>query len=146
MCKFCEALSWKKKFARASHKQYPDHRSVYSVALVDRIFVKGRKGGSCGTSVDYRNKGCGYQLNFCPECGKYLKRSRELSPRCFDCGLPYPFPDLVLPDEVWMKISPESGTLNGLLCPTCIAARLDAKGLWYDTGCYKPMKEVPNED
>lgn len=74
MCKFCEALDWKKKLARMVEKQYPNHRRVYSVALVDRIFVKGRKGGASSTSTDYRNKGCGYQLNFCPECGKYLKR------------------------------------------------------------------------
>ena len=77
MCKFCEAYEWKKKYEKATRAQYPNYVRRYSVALIDRIFIKGRKGGSCSTGVDYRYRGCGYQLNFCPECGKPLKRIRK---------------------------------------------------------------------
>lgn len=57
--------------------------------------------------------------------------------RCEDCGLEYPFPDYVLPDDVWKRIAPKPDG-NGLLCPTCIAKRLDAIDLWYNDGYYKP--------
>lgn len=50
---------------------------------------------------------------------------------CFDCKRPYGdehgFPDLIIPLEVWIKISPH-GNEAGLLCPSCICKRL------YDAG------------
>src|SRR3546814_1466042 len=46
---------------------------------------------------------------------------------CHDCGRPYGnehgFPDLVIPNDVWRRISP-SGNDGGLLCPSCLCARL----------------------
>lgn len=45
---------------------------------------------------------------------------------CFDCGLEYgdvSFEDLVIPNWAWRKISPTKD-LGGLLCPSCICARL----------------------
>lgn len=51
---------------------------------------------------------------------------------CYDCGRPYGdehgFPDLVLPDEVWKRISPKEDG-GGLLCPSCICKRLYDAGL-----------------
>lgn len=51
---------------------------------------------------------------------------------CEDCGLPYGdehgFPDLLIPDDVWLAISP-SGTFGGLLCPNCICKRLHDRGI-----------------
>jgi hypothetical protein len=50
---------------------------------------------------------------------------------CYDCGRPYGdehgFPDLIVPLEVWNRISP-TGNSGGLLCPSCICKRL------YDAG------------
>lgn len=46
--------------------------------------------------------------------------------RCADCQRPYGsagFPDLIIPNWAWRQISP-SGDENGLLCPSCIIARL----------------------
>jgi len=43
---------------------------------------------------------------------------------CRGCGRPYSdpgFPDLIVPDDVWERISP-SGDSGGLLCPACIIA------------------------
>ena len=51
---------------------------------------------------------------------------------CCDCGRKYGdefgFPDLVIPHDVWAKISP-NGDSSGLLCPSCICQRLHAAGL-----------------
>lgn len=53
-------------------------------------------------------------------------------PICNDCRRPYGdeygFPDLVLPNDVWKKISPSGGD-GGLLCPSCMCARATALGL-----------------
>lgn len=58
------------------------------------------------------------------------------SAHCADCGMEYgTFPDMILPDDVWARIAPNEGG-NGILCPTCIAKRLDKIGLWYRDGYY----------
>jgi hypothetical protein len=38
------------------------------------------------------------------------------------------FPDLIIPYAAWKEISP-TGDDGGLLCPSCICARLQAKGI-----------------
>lgn len=47
--------------------------------------------------------------------------------KCHDCERPYGdehgFPDLVVPSDVWARISP-TGNAGGLLCPSCICKRL----------------------
>lgn len=51
---------------------------------------------------------------------------------CYDCERPYGdehgFPDLVIPLDVWKRISP-SGNEGGLLCPSCICGRLYKAGI-----------------
>jgi hypothetical protein len=51
---------------------------------------------------------------------------------CYDCGRrygdKYGFSDLIIPDSVWLKISP-TGNDGGLLCPSCICKRLVELGL-----------------
>lgn len=50
---------------------------------------------------------------------------------CGDCGRAYSLgPDLVVPDDVWERISP-SGDEGGTLCPNCIHDRLVAQGFEY---------------
>jgi hypothetical protein len=59
-----------------------------------------------------------------------------MTANCADCGMEYgTFPDLILPDDVWARIAPREGKY-GILCPTCIAKRLDKIGLWYKDGYY----------
>lgn len=52
--------------------------------------------------------------------------------RCVDClrryGHEHGFPDLVIPDSAWEKISPK-GNGGGLLCPSCICKRLHDQGI-----------------
>ena len=61
---------------------------------------------------------------------------------CADCdrsyGNEHGFPDLSIPNEVWVRISPTSDE-GGLLCPSCICKRL------YDAGieCYGAFMSGP---
>lgn len=77
MCKFCEAMETHRRVDTIMKKTDPDMEHRYSVAIVRRMFFKGRKGAK-GSSTDYRHQGCGYKLNFCPECGRDLKQ-KEVS-------------------------------------------------------------------
>ena len=50
---------------------------------------------------------------------------------CFDCKRSYTdpgFPDLVIPYWAWKQISPTNDD-GGLLCPSCICARLEKAGI-----------------
>jgi len=51
---------------------------------------------------------------------------------CYDCGRQYGdeygFPDLVIPNYIWRQISPTKDD-GGLLCPSCICARLFKAGI-----------------
>jgi regulator of replication initiation timing len=70
---------------------------------------------------------------------KYTKEERPCGTygKCYDCGMPYSeFPDMVLPNELWELINPSQYKGAGLLCPTCMANRLDFIGKWYKTGLY----------
>ena len=78
MCKFCEAMESHRRVDVIMKKHDPDVSYRYSVAIVKRIFMKGSKGAR-GSSTDYRYQGCGYALNFCPECGRDLKKKTEYS-------------------------------------------------------------------
>jgi hypothetical protein len=56
---------------------------------------------------------------------------------CYDCKMHYEeFSDMVIDDDLWEEISPTYWKGAGLLCPTCIANRLDFIGKWYDNGMF----------
>lgn len=71
MCDFCNAMKKNRFFDRIAQQNALDGSCRYSVAIVSRIFIKGRRGCQ-GRSTDYRNRGCGYVLNYCPECGRKM--------------------------------------------------------------------------
>lgn len=60
-----------------------------------------------------------------------IAEARRMQTCCMDCGRKYGdehgFPDLVVPNDVWARISP-TGDEGGLLCPSCVCRRL------YDAG------------
>lgn len=76
MCKFCEAMESNRRVAAILKQHDPDVDHRYSVAIVSRTFIKGRKGPR-GSSTDYRYRGCGYALNFCPECGRAITKKEK---------------------------------------------------------------------
>lgn len=54
-----------------------------------------------------------------------------MSAQCADCGRDYGapgFPDLIIPYWAWKQISP-TGDDGGLLCPSCICARLEISNI-----------------
>lgn len=57
-------------------------------------------------------------------------RSREMN--CEDCERTYGsangFPDLIIPNDAWRRIS-TNGDTSGLLCPSCICKRLHDAGI-----------------
>ena len=58
--------------------------------------------------------------------------ARKVKARCYDCKRPYGnehgFPDMVVENDVWRRISP-NGDETGLLCPSCICARVHKAGM-----------------
>lgn len=77
MCKFCNAMDIRRKVDTIFKIKYPNEEHRYSVAIVNRTFRKGEKGCS-GSSTDYIFRGCCYDLNFCPECGRRLTKNSAI--------------------------------------------------------------------
>lgn len=78
-CKFCEAYNrykyvddFKERFD-LEHGETDKVIREYTVAIVVHGWFKSKGKKSAGRSTDYRYRGLGYKLNFCPECGKKLK-------------------------------------------------------------------------
>jgi len=69
--------------------------------------------------------------------------------QCYDCkrkyGDEYGFPDLIIPLDVWRQISPTKNE-GGLLCPSCICARLAKKKIKcygaFTSGAIKSVSEI----
>lgn len=68
---------------------------------------------------------------------------------CADCNEPYGsprFPDLIIEDWAWKRISP-TGDEGGLLCPNCICARLHIEGVFsrsvFTSGYLALVDETP---
>lgn len=60
---------------------------------------------------------------------------------CYDCKLDYNdprFQDLVISDDMWLKISP-TGDPGGLLCPNCMCGRL----VKLNVRCYGALMSGP---
>lgn len=73
-CKFCKEL----EMAISSAEKWNENDVKplfyeYTVALVSHYWTKERGKENAGRTTDYRHKGLGYELNFCPECGKKIK-------------------------------------------------------------------------
>lgn len=77
MCQFCEALQTHRQIDTILKKEDPDLDVRYTAAIVRRIFIKGRT-GCRGTSTDYRNRGIGFTMKFCPECGRKLTKKSDI--------------------------------------------------------------------
>ena len=68
---------------------------------------------------------------------KYIESERPKG-RCYDCRLKYnEFPDMIIPNDLWELINPTEHKGAGILCPTCIANRLNHINKWYETNLFK---------
>lgn len=77
MCKFCDNLNFRKQL-NVEDNQVRDKDNVfmneYTVALVIHTWIKCKGKQNAGRTTDYRYRGLGYKLNFCPECGRDLNK------------------------------------------------------------------------
>ena len=77
-CNFCEAIQKSRQITEFYNEYEPIDKELgrymdeYTVAIVTHHWYqkKGKRSGS--RSTDYRNRGLGYALNYCPECGKRM--------------------------------------------------------------------------
>ena len=81
-CDFCRHLENRKFFVKYYNKTLKENgepviRCEMSVALVRRTWHKGVNKKCAGIDTDYRYRGIGYKLNYCPECGKYLRKGKK---------------------------------------------------------------------
>ena len=76
-CKFCESLQDWSQIHEFNNRDIPKEEETkheYTVALVIHSWCpKYKTKRQAGRTVDYRNQGLGYKLNYCPECGRKLK-------------------------------------------------------------------------
>lgn len=54
--------------------QLGEYMTEYSVAIVKHSWYKKNGKRSGGRTTDYRYRGLGYALNYCPECGKRMDK------------------------------------------------------------------------
>lgn len=78
-CEFCRDYESRQSvgiFQRAHPEYYGGGMILQeiTVAMVIRSWKKGTPKSKAGRTTDYRHMGIGYRLNYCPECGKQLRR------------------------------------------------------------------------
>ena len=73
-CKFCKNLEFYKNLDRnqESDPELGRYKTEYRAALVIRSWYEKRSKRGAGRTTDYRYRGIGYRLNYCPECGRKL--------------------------------------------------------------------------
>lgn len=73
MCKFCEAMESHRRTDFVPELRDLEQDRRHSAAIVTRIFVKDITGShQIITVTDTYTSGDGYDLNYCPECGRNL--------------------------------------------------------------------------
>ena len=75
MCKFCESLEiWQNTHKFTNDRIQNKTKQEYTVALLIHTWCpKYKTKRQASRTTDYRNKGLGYKLNYCPERGRKLK-------------------------------------------------------------------------
>lgn len=77
-CPFCESLERLREYEGKFHKpegfEYNGVKYTRSVAIVTKASINGR---TLGRTVDYMRNGNGYQLNYCPCCGRRIDDDTE---------------------------------------------------------------------
>lgn len=80
-CKFCEAMKANRQVEEISRswatddelKQYGKYMVEYTVAIVMRSYYKKRGKRNSSRTVEFRYRGLGFDLNYCPECGADMR-------------------------------------------------------------------------
>ena len=77
-CSFCKRLEIAAFIADSEKRERRRTGQVkiyreYTVAFVERTWTKAKGKRRAGRITDYRYRGIGYRLNYCPECGRKIK-------------------------------------------------------------------------
>ena len=83
-CRFCEAMESNRKVYKissewltdAERNQYGKYMIEYTVAIVKRTWYKKKGKATAGRTTQYRYRGIGFDLNYCPECGRKVKGNK----------------------------------------------------------------------
>ena len=81
VCKFCEAMKVNRQIEEVNRswatnedlKRYGKHMIEYTVAIVKRGYFQKLGKKKSGRTLEFRYRGLGFELNFCPECGADMK-------------------------------------------------------------------------
>ena len=79
-CRFCTAMEQHREVeaiakswtTEKEKSQLGEYMTEYSAAIVKHSWYKKNGKRSGGITTDYRYRGLGYALNYCPECGKKM--------------------------------------------------------------------------
>ena len=85
VCKFCEAMKVNRQIEEANRswatneeiKRYGKHMIEYTVAIVKRSYYRKTGKKKSGRTLEFRYRGLGFELNYCPECGKCLNGGKQ---------------------------------------------------------------------
>ena len=83
-CNFCDRLNlakWVEAVIAADRKgeKMPRIYREYKVAIVQRSWTKEKGKRNSSRSIFYKNRGVGFDLNYCPECGRKLKQEKAVA-------------------------------------------------------------------
>ena len=84
-CKFCEAMKANRQIEEISRswatddvlKKYGKYITEYSVAIVKRSYYQKKGKRKSARGVEFRYRGLGFDLNYCPECGADMKEANN---------------------------------------------------------------------
>ena len=79
-CRFCESYELNKRVGqfKQTNDMYDEQwNQELTVALVIHDWTKRQGKKNAARTTDYRYRGLGYKLNYCPECGKKLKEVQK---------------------------------------------------------------------
>ena len=85
VCKFCEAMKVNRQVEEINRslatneetKRYGKHMIEYTVAIVKRSWYQKIGKRRSGRSVEFRYRGLGFELNYCPECGADMREENH---------------------------------------------------------------------
>ena len=85
VCKFCEAMKANRQVEEITRswatneeiKRYGKHMIEYTVAIVKRSYYRKTGKKKSGRTLEFRYRGLGFELNYCPECGKCLNGGKQ---------------------------------------------------------------------
>ena len=81
VCKFCEAMKANRQVEEITRswatneeiKRYGKHMIEYTVAIVKRSYFQKLGKKKSGRTLEFRYRGLGFKLNYCPECGADMR-------------------------------------------------------------------------